>query len=307
MNISTKLVIIGIAAYNSRDNIAGLLRALLKQKLTGAKIQKILVHCDCCTDDTFETAGSVKSPKITVIDGKERMGFAGVVKSLIPKMTSDIGIILNDDILIKDDRLVEKLIMPFDKEKGVGLVGGNPRPLPARTVIEKSINSSVEIFEKTYFSTKNIHNKFFCDGKILALSKKFMDALRFPDDSGLMGNVDSYLYFSCLAEKFNFRFVPGARVWFRQPSTIGDYIKLIARNHADYFIHSKTFGDIVARSYQRPGGYVFYRNFSREFLKNPLEVTLAVIFNCYGWLKARNYSRWLTPTWEVNVSSKVLN
>jgi hypothetical protein len=222
-------------------------------------------------------------------------------------MTSDIGIILNDDILIKDDGLMEKLTEPFNKEKGVGLVSGNPRPLTARTAVEKSINSSVEIFEKTYFSTNNIHNKFFCDGKIMALSKEFISTLKFPEDNGRMGNADSYLYFCCVTGNFKFRFAPEARVLFRQPSTIGDYINLTARNHADYFIHLKTFGDIVTKSYQRPGGYMFYRNLFTELAKNPSGVTLAVILNCYAWFKARNYSRWLTPAWEVNASSKVLN
>jgi glycosyltransferase involved in cell wall biosynthesis len=305
--MKSKTITIGIAAYNTEDNIVGLLKSLLGQKLVSLRLGKIYVYCDSCTDNTARRAGSVKDKRITVIEGKIRGGFARSVKLLLGKMHSDINLLLNDDILISDTGFLEKLAKPFFERSRIGLVCGNPRPLEAKTLIEKAAISATAVYEKTLNHTGDVHNIFTCDGKILALAKDFSERLKFPADNNKLGNVDAYLYFSCISKGFLYRNVPGARVWFRLPSTLSDYVKLVCRDNANAEILEDQFGPVVPLSYHRPGGWLFYRNAFGEIFKNPLGCLLAMGVGVYGRFQAGRYRTWFSPTWEVNASSKVLN
>ncbi len=305
--MKTKTITIGIAAYNTQDNISRLVQSLLGQKLSSLRLGKIYVYCDACTDKTAKKARSVKDSRITVIEGKVRGGFAQAVKTLLSRMHSDINLLLNDDILIPDDDFLEKLAVPFFEISPAGLVSGNPRPLEPRTFIEKAARSAAAVYDKTLYSTGSLHNIFTCDGKIMALSKDFLESLRFPADNKQLGNMDAYLYFSCIIKGFLYRNVPLARVWFRLPSTLSDYIKLVSRDNSNAEILEREFGLVVPLSYRRPGGWLFYKNALSEIFRNPLGCLLAMAVGVYGRFRARRYQTWLVPTWEVNASSKVLN
>lgn len=302
-----KSITIGIAAYNCQDNIASLLKSLLAQKKTGLEITRILVYCDQCTDATATKARSVKNPKISVIEGRVRAGFAGAVNDLLGRMRADINLLLNDDIKIAKTDFLEKLTRPFFDNPKVGLVTGNPWPLAPRTFVEKAIISATNVYEKTLTESGNIHRVFTCDGKVMALSRKFRDNLNVPIDRNKFGNVDAYMYFSCIRYGWLYRNVPEARVWFRQPSTLGDWIRLVSRDNAQLWIDRQTFGPGVEAEYKFPKDRNFWKNALREAVNNPLGCLSAMAIGAYGRNRAKRYSQWLTATWQVNTSSKALH
>ena len=49
---SKQTVTIGIPAHNEAENISYLLRSILRQKQRNYKLEKIIVVCDGCTDNT---------------------------------------------------------------------------------------------------------------------------------------------------------------------------------------------------------------------------------------------------------------
>ena len=171
---------IAIAAYNAEKNIEHMLESLLRQKEgDDFSIGEIIVHCDNCIDETVTIANSFRNAKILVINKMERKGFAGSVKAILEICGGDICILLNDDIKINDDNFIKKLIIPFEDDTDVGLVSGNPQPLPPINFVERAVISSFHAYENMRIKINNGNTNYTCDGKILALSREFKDKLFF--------------------------------------------------------------------------------------------------------------------------------
>lgn len=297
-------VTIGIAAYNATDNIKQLLESLLMQKGI-SRVDEIIVHSDASIDNTVKIAKHLESPYIKVIDARERRGFAASVKAILKSAKSKVVIILNDDIKITDVQFVEKLLQPFENEAGVGLVSGNPQPMCSSTFIEKAVISSFKAYEAMRNNLKNEHNEFTCDGKVMALSRNFYRDIDFPDNHNKIGNVDAYLYFSCLVSGFKYRHVKKAKIYYRCPSNLKDYLSLTARNNSQFFLLKNQFGKIVKKEYQLPK--VIYKYYLKEFIKNPLGCMFILLTGIYLKIKVRSFEKWLNSTWDVIESTKKLS
>lgn len=298
-------VTIGIPAYNAEDNIKPLLSALLRQ-IKSEQGREIIVYSDCSRDKTVARARKIKSDKIRVIEAKRRGGFSLGVKTIFEIFKTDILVLLNDDIKITDEHFIEKLIKPFQGNPRVGLVSGNPRPLKARNFIEEAIISSVNAYKKASYKIKNGDNNFTCDGKILGLSKAFAKSLTFPKDMAAMGNVDAYLYFSCLANGFRYINSKEAIAYYRCPSSFGDYLSLTIRNNSNFYLLRKTFGKLVDKEYEKPI-FIFTWSLLTEFIKNPLGCLFIFLMRFYINLKAKMAANQFNKTWEVVRTSKVLD
>lgn len=298
-------VSVGIAAYNAEQNIYRIVAALLNQREGNWSLSKIIVHSDASTDNTVKILKAIKSNKVTMIDNKKRTGFAGAIKTLMNSTPDDIVILLNDDILIRDRDLVSKLIKPFINEDNIGLVCGNPLPLKPKTFVEKAVVSSIRAYQKMSSTLNEGNNVYYCDGKIMVLNRSFVKKYKFPIDLKEMGNVDWYTYFLCIKEGFKFRFVKQAKVYFRSPYTIGDFIKLFTRNNAMMESMHKKFGQLFEREQKKPT-LLFWRCLLAEFLKNPLGCLFIFTLSFYITSKSKKYSKNFNPTWNVVTTSKNL-
>lgn len=295
---------IGIAAYNAQENIKQLLDSLLRQKKI-KNVAEIIIHSDGSTDNTVEIVRQIKSDVIKIIDSEKRTGFAGSVEAILRRASSEVVILLNDDIKITDSQFIEKLIEPFTKEPNIGLISGNPQPLPAKTFVEKAVISSFRAYEEMGINLRNGHNHFTCDGKVLVLSRRLIDSLAFPSDYKQIGNVDTFLYFSCLTNGFKYRHVKEAKVLYRCPSNIKDYIKSTTRNNSQFYLLKKSFGNLLEKEYQIPKS--IYKYYFKEFLKNPIGCLFIFITGVYVKIKAKSFEKTLTSTWDVVGSTKKLS
>lgn len=297
-------VSIGIAAYNCQDNIFLLLKSLLNQKII-ERTEQVIVYSDASQDKTIEEAKKVKSKKIAVIDSKKRQGFAHTVEMLLGLNKSDIIILLNDDIKIIDRHFIEKILDSFIDKK-VGLVSANPQPIKPQTFIEKGANSAFRVYEKMRYTIKGGDNEFTCDGKVLALSKPFIKSLSIPKNYKQIGNTDSFLYFSCLANGFEYKHAKKAVVKFKLPSNLKDYISLTVRNNTDPYILKGRFGKVVEMEYKKPK-LAFYYFGMIEFIKNPIGAFFIFIVGLFVRYKAKQVQNNFNPTWDLVKSTKNLN
>lgn len=248
-------VTIGIPAYNAEQNIARLLKALIVQQTRSVRITQIIVLSDASHDATLTQARLVKDSRIRVLNNKVRCGFAYGVKKILTSATSDVVVLLNDDIIVKNPRLIEVLCAPFLRDSQTGLVGGNSIALPSLGFIERVAEISFTLFKRMAAGMPSIHNRLTCDGKILALSKTFYTQIKFPKDLSDMGNVDAYLYFLCRAKHLKFYFIPRAMVFFKHVSTLNDFIKLTIRNRHSTVLLEQTFKGVVEHEPQPQKGF----------------------------------------------------
>jgi GT2 family glycosyltransferase len=297
-------VSIGIPAYNAEQNIVNIVKALLSQ--TGNfELKQIIIHSDNSKDNTVNAARSIHDGRVTVIDNKDRLGFAGSLKRLIESFDADYLITLNDDVLIEDrNNFIENIVQVFLSEDKVGMVCGKITPLPAVNFIDKAITSTFNGYKR--IRERNSGNqKFTVDGKVLALSKEFSRSLVIPQDTAFMGCADTYLYFACITGGYKYRYASRAEVFYRNPTTIHDYLKWVSRNNANRSILKKSFDPkIVDREYTFPDEYKKY--FYVEFLKNPIGCTFIQVLKIIRKMRTRSIEKNFDSKWETVATTKNL-
>lgn len=298
-------ITIGIAAYNAEKNIRPMLNALRRQIEKTARIESIIVYSDASADHTVSESRLVDDPRVLVIDAPERKGFANALLSLMRLSKTEWTVLLNDDIQIADDSFIEKLAAAAASVPNAGLLSGNPQPLRPKNFIERAAVSAFRAYEQIRYKVQDGHNQFTCDGKVLALSKRLFQTMTIPSKYADMGNVDAFLYFSCLESGLTYRHVKEAIVYGRYPSTVRDYVRWTVRNNSDKFVLRQRFGGIVDREYQKPLPWSLYFQ-GLEFLRNPIGALFIFTVGQYAAYKARSDNAGVTATWDVVTTSKNL-
>lgn len=191
---TTPTITIGIIALNEEQNIYKMLQSVLSQNEDTYQIEKILIISDGSTDNTVEEIKKVKDKRIEFHAFKNRIGKSSHLNTVFQKTETDILVLFDADIFLKSTDTIAHLIQPLLKSKTIMFVGGSPHPTPGKTFIEKAVNASCY----PYIRIRGIHNTgntpYGCDGRILALKKKFYKKVKVPAD--MIAN-DNFMYFSC--------------------------------------------------------------------------------------------------------------
>ena len=297
---------IAICAYNAEKNIEQLIGDVIAQEMSSQfSLERIIVHSDCSSDRTENIASAIPDARIRVVRPQSRRGFAGTVKYLCTSFEGDVLVLLNDDIAIPHIGYIDGLCRAVTGHPSLGLVSGDILPFAPRSFVERALVSSTKAYRYMRSRMKNKHNKFTCDGKVLALGNSFVRAIKFPDAFEAMGNVDSFLYLECLTKGFRYAFYEEGVAWYRMPSTMKDYVAWVSRNDGNYYLMKKYFGDITRREYQKPMALYAYAML-REFFKNPIGSLFIIMIKPFILLKARRMRASLSPFWEVISTTKDL-
>src|SRR5689334_15938992 len=108
-----KSLTVGIAAFNEEANISYLLKDLLEQKLSKLYLKKIIVCSDGSTDNTVRVARSFKDKRVRVLDNKNRAGKSIRINQMFKLAETDVFVLLDADILIKNSGFLEELTEPI--------------------------------------------------------------------------------------------------------------------------------------------------------------------------------------------------
>lgn len=296
-------VSIGIPAYFAENNIHHILGALVKQKEINQSIKEILVYSDGSTDKTVKSARKIKDKRINVIDSKKRGGMAVGFLHMLSIYKGDAFLLLNDDIKITDSSFLDKLVEPLLVIDNVGIVGGNPQPLKPNNFVERSGVSAFRAYEEMRYSVRNGNSKYTCDGKVLLLTRGFINTITFPKNLKKIGTVDSFLYFTCIANGFLYRHVRNAILWYKFPDNLHDYISWISRNNSNSYILKSKFGGLVKEEYHIP---VFLRvkALLSQFINNPPGCMFIFCVGIYCKQRAKKKYGSFLPAWELVSSTK---
>jgi len=291
-------VSVGICAHNEEETIGPLLKSVLKQTQENFLLKEVFVVSDGSTDKTVMIAKTFNNPIIAIIDDRKRLGKAVRMNTIFTKASGDLLILLDADIQLGNEDIFGLLVKGFENNLKAGLIGGRIRPKEGRTLIEKSVNASVEIYQRFAAWFKEGHNVYNCNGPILALSKSLYRQIIIP--YGVVAD-DTYLYFFALSLGFEFQFIPPAFIWYRSPSSFLDQIHQNRR----YLFSKKQlrnlFGDLFDREYLIPT-YRYYLSFFIQFLKSPLYTFFIFILNLYARFLIQDSK--ITDKWETIKSTK---
>ena len=305
MSAMRPVVSVAVAACNAESNIAAIVRSISSQCQEHVHISEIIVHSDQSSDRTVAIAMQCADSRLKIVDRPDRCGFATSVISILGTLQGDALVLLNDDIKIPDDRFVERAVLLM-LDEGAGLVGANVQPLPAQTFVERASVSVFRVWERIRESMPDPNNIFTCDGAALCLSAAFARSIRFPVDPSQMGNVDAFLYFSCIQEGFRYAFCHDAVIYVRSPATLADYLARNIRNDSQRPLLEPQFGAVVASSFRTPLG-LYWKSVAIELLKNPLGAAFVLSARFYIRFKAQRAARSGSQVWNVIKSSKKLD
>jgi len=216
-------VTIGIPAYNEEQNIALLIKDVLKQKQKNYVLEKILVASDGSSDNTVGIVNSLKNSQIEILDFKERLGLATRLNNLIENSNSDCLIALNADIRLKGATTIKKLIAPI--LKGADLAAGNIVPTEPTNLLEKVLYVGCIYKNNILREYNNGDNYLSCHGPIRAFSKKLYKNLRFKFSAG----EDTYSYLYCKKNNFKYVYAEKAEAIYKLPSTLSDHLNQLHR------------------------------------------------------------------------------
>src|SRR3989344_5435840 len=240
---------IGIPAYNEEANIRLLLNAIIAQKQNNYILGEIIVISDGSTDKTALAAKSIQNYLIKVIDHKTNKGMTYRQNEFFKSAKGDIFVLLDADILPKDEYFLENLTAPIIIDRNVGMTSCKRIPLKSKTFIEKIINYGA-LMQNQIIIDSSVNNMYMCKGTSRAFSKRFADKLKWPE---IPFAEDIYAY-----------------VFYRTPQNLKDHLRQSLRfkqsQEVMYNYFPKAFVD---KNYKIPKSILFKNTFI-YFIKNPI-------------------------------------
>lgn len=294
-------VTIGIPAHNESRNIARHLRSVFGQRQVSFELDRVVVLCDGCTDNTAEIVRSLRTEclKLSVEDDGYRLGQAERMSRLFRACRSDIIIRFDADTVLGSDTVIERIVRRF--EPGVGLVGGRDMPAEPKNRLSRAIATLLEVWYEARRAVNggdSVHNHAGC---VSAVSREFYRNVRIPPD---IVADDEFLYFEAKRQGFKFRFAEDAPVLYRTAATFPDYLAQSSRFMDNKFKILGHFGPEAAAGYEVP-----LRAKARALLKvaarKPLQVVAAaalqLIAQAYRYLHPGKHTQ---PLWVPAQSTK---
>lgn len=293
-------VTIGIPAYNEEANIKHLLISILGQKQDNFELLEIIVVSDCSNDGTVKEASSINDPRISIVDDGQRKGKTGRQNELLDKFRGDILVILDADILPKDDNFFKNLIAPISKDKKVGMTSCIRIPIEGGNFFEKIINFSVAL-KNDIFTNLPVNNMYTCAGAARAFSRKFANKLKWP--STVAEDVFSFLL--CKNSGFSFIEVTNTNIVYRSPNNFNDHLRQSARFKQSQKVMYQYFPkELVDKNY-KISTRIIIKSCVRFFFKNPLFFMVYTLIYCMT-LVASKFIDKTSAKWDLSISSKKL-
>jgi glycosyltransferase involved in cell wall biosynthesis/O-antigen/teichoic acid export membrane protein len=267
-------VSICIPAYNEEHNMRTILRQILKQKQVGFQIERIIVASDGSTDNTVKIVKQFADRGVEVIAGRDNLGQTYRQNQLIEATTSDILVLLNADLVLRDDEVILRLINPVIE--GADLSAQWAKPVSPQTFIEKVLKAGYVLKNYVYAHHKNGDNIYTCVGHMRALSRRFYSNVTFPTNSA---GEDQYLYLACVSGGYKYKYTHSYNAFFKLPDNFNDYKKYAIRIFQTQKKYDKTFSEEVVQPERELPLGLQIRGCIYGLLKYPLYAPLYILMH----------------------------
>jgi glycosyltransferase involved in cell wall biosynthesis len=292
-------IIVGIPAYNEEQNIAKLIESLIEQNHEHFSLKKIIVISDCSTDKTDKIVRSYKNEDVILIRNKRRLGKALGQNILFKKFHSDVLIILDADVAIKDKNFLEKMANPVTN--GVAdLVSCRVVPLQPKSLVGRILYQNFKYKMIILEKWKDGNNMYLCCGRARSFSKGLIKSLKFPKTMG----EDVYSYLRCIEKEFKFLYQTQTEIFFQLPETLIDHKRQNSRFwHLNVEMSHYFDKEFVRENFGMP--LIALEVSVLFFLRNPIYYFLYLFLSLR--LKFFSSKEFISPVWQSVETSKKLN
>ncbi len=303
-NNSKPTLTIGIPAHNEERNIVGLLQSLCSQNAKNYVLQKIIVACDGCTDNTVALVQSFaeKHKKISLISDGKRKGKANRLNELYSQATTDLLLSADADIMFPSKTEIDTLVAAMLADDRLLVVGPRYIPAPTKTFMGKCAEYSYKSFEEAILQLNNGNNMYALMGCCSLIREKLYKSFLYP--AGTTSD-QNYLFAKATQQSSHaFHLVRNAHVLFLPVTTFHDWRVLSSRSvvgdKANVVHH---FGEEVLAMYTMPKE-LYMNALVKWFFIEPVYTTGAFVMNLI--IRAFPYTAHMPKNglWEIATSSK---
>ena len=217
---------VAIPAYNEEKNIGNIIKAIFSQKGRHG-LSLVKVYLDGSSDDTEKILFSLrkKYPRLIIVSDKTRKGKYYRVNQAFRENRSDYLVVLDADVLPKDEYLLEKLVNFAKENPQYLMIAAHNVLIRPKNFIGKFLYANFLIWDQVRLSIpKYIHPENFF-GTATLYTKDFTQSVVVPDKL-----VDPHLFIYLSAHvKEGFGYCPDAEVLQWPISNFSDFAKLMRR------------------------------------------------------------------------------
>lgn len=291
-------ITIGIPAFNESQTIIMLLDSISRQIQDNYIIQKIIIFLDGTTDDTRKKLRSYHSLPIDVLTSNSRKGKAFGLNKIIQHCSSDILVLFDGDIVLRDAFTISQMINPI-LQNHADLTSPMIKELPNTDIVGNILTSSMEYKRELFSQIQHGNNIYTCHGRARAFSKKLYKTILFKSSL----NEDAYSFMYCVANGYQYAYVPNVCIYYTLPQSIQDHEAQSLRFFQSKNLSIAEFGnEFIDRIYKIPAT-IALSVLIKHIIKNPL--LLIYLFLVIA-IKCKSY--WKSPsknTWQIATTSKV--
>lgn len=296
-------VTVVIPAHNEEKTIVNLLKSLIYQTENSFVLEKIMVICDGCTDNTevkVNQFSKIESRIVCRNDGK-RTGKIKRLKQIYLEIKSEIVVSFDADVVLANDQVLEELIKPFNRNNVV-FVQGNSRSSSGVNLTERLINHWENIWYRIVLDLDNGVNIYHAFSCCYAVRTNFANTVIFP--KGIISEARIF-YFSAKKKKRKIIFAEKALVLYRSPDNIKDYLLRIRRSNNQKKLFASFFGDWIFKEYKEIPFNVKFRFVLNSLISDPILTIMSFIFKIIiNILPTPNETYTSNNYWTVVKSSK---
>jgi glycosyltransferase involved in cell wall biosynthesis len=288
-------VTVGIPAHNEEANIRQLLQSIVSQK-GNFVLEKIIVVCDGCTDNTETLAYEVVG--VEILNDHNRRGKPVRINELFHIAQSDIIVIVDADIYLVEGAL-DAITHPFYNNSNIMLASGNLTPLPVKNFVGQMAFAIVDLWDTAMNMVTNAE-MYRCNGPLRAFRRPFYLQFTFPPLSA----DDIYPYFVCKQLNYQFAYICESLGSYKLPTTLFDLQKQMKRFLDSDKIHKQTFGLDFIKQFYTITPLIKFKALLKTLPKHPL----STIGYLMSWLPIKFAVMILRPslhpTWDSVRSTK---
>lgn len=305
INLDAPSLTVAIPAHNEEGVIFRVLESLCLQQYNLCNIEKIIVYCDGCSDNTINEIKEFmeKSSIVSFYEGKERIGKTRMLNRIFSENESDFLLVLDADIGLDGKDFVQRFMRVVLNDSRNVMFAAHQIPLRPKNIIGRIFYSSFLMWDYVRLSLPNKDHVENFYGAATIYRKSFAEKIFIPKE---ITGMRTYLY---LLAKNNggFSYVGNASIKYWPPHTIKDFIKLTKRVYgSDLDKLEEIFGEssknvyLIERNYKIKGIIKFAK-------KNPFYLLPALTVSFLLMYMTRRYQRnhrSESGLWEKVISTK---
>lgn len=294
-----KKITIGIPAFNEENNIKNLLKDILTQKSENYVLEAVLIISDGSTDNTVQEARKIKDKRIVIEDNKKRIGKAKRLNHIFTINKSDVLILLDGDVHLRDGNTLDLLVQSFIDNEMAAIVYGNQIPNKPTNYFGKLAYFGFYAWEE---AKKQVNaERYNCFGQIIAFSKAFLINYRLPEKQYI--TEDTYSFYYAKKNRHKTYFQKDAAVYFNLPIRISDYVKQMNRYLTTSEDMESYFGKEIIAKYETITTKIKLQALIKSSIENPLNIVIGYIF-LQIFTKFRSLSHTEKVTWDMAQTTK---